>query len=147
MRIKTAHFGEIAIQPEDVLELQGGLIPFVNLVRYVLLAHQDEYPFQWLQSVEVPQLAVVTVPLSLSFPDFRPRLDEVSRQWLQLPGGQEPLWLVTVVLADRLEKMTANLLAPIAFHLPARRGKQVVQELGVEWARKSLAESKLLAMA
>ena len=144
MKIKTVHFGEIEIQPGDVLTIRGGLIPFARFEQFVLLSYEEEEPFQWLQSVQIPELAVVTVPVAVAFPDFRPRLPAEVRQWLELGAGEEPLWLATVVLAERLEEMTANLLAPIALNLKARRGKQVVQELDTSWARRPLVESVLV---
>ena len=144
MRIKTVHFGEIEIEPGDVLTIRGGLIPFVGFEQFVLLSYEDEEPFQWLQSVQIPELAVVTVPVAAAFPDFQPRLPMELRQWMRLAEDEEPLWLATVVLAERIEEMTANLLAPIALNLEARRGKQVVQELDTEWARKPLIESVIV---
>ncbi|MBC7286494.1 MAG: flagellar assembly protein FliW [Armatimonadetes bacterium] len=144
MRIKTVHFGEIEIEPGDILTLRGGLIPFAALEQFVLLSHEEEEPFQWLQCVQVPELAVVTVPVAVAFPDFQPHLPVEVRGWLKLGEKEEPLWLATVVLARRLEEMSANLLAPIAINLNARRGKQVVQELDTSWARRPLVESVLV---
>jgi len=144
MRIKTVHFGEIHIEPGDLLTIRGGLIPFAGFEQFVLLSYEEEEPFQWLQSVQIPELAIVTVPVAVAFPYFQPRLPAEVREWMQLAKGEEPLWLATVVLAERIEDMTANLLAPVALNLEARRGKQVVQELATDWARKPLIESVLV---
>ncbi len=126
-----------------MIYFRGGLIPFRTLTRYVLLSRDDEFPFQWLQSVEVPHLAMVTVPLALAFPEFQPKLSEQAAAWLELREGQEPTWLAIVVLAPSLQEMTANLLAPLAINFEAQRGEQVVQELDTHWARVPLSQSRL----
>ena len=138
------HFGEIDIEPGDIITLRGGLIPFVGFEHFVLLSYEEEEPFQWLQSVQIPELALVTVPVAIAFPDFHPHLPAEIRNWLGIGEDEEPLWLATVVLASTLEEMTANLLAPIAINLRTKRGKQVVQDLDTHWARRPLLESVLV---
>ena len=143
MKIRTVHFGELEIAQTDVIEFQHGPIPFVTLRRYVLLSRDDELPFQWLQSVEVPHLAMLTIPLSVAFPDFKAEIGPEDRQWLGLREGEEPVWLVVVVIGETPEQSTANLLAPIAVNFRTMRAKQVVQELDTSWARRPLLATEV----
>ncbi len=158
MRILTLHFGVLEIEPEQVLEFEQGPIPFVALRRYILLSREDEEPFQWLQSVEVPHLALVTLPVTMGPAEFRPRLGPGDQEWLGLRDGGEPVWLMTVAFGGGGEAdltpsaaheggedcdawgITANLLGPIALNLATRRGKQVIQDLDTSWARTPVPE-------
>jgi len=140
MQIITVHFGTLEVDPTDVLEFRRGPVPFVDLRRYVLLSREDEEPFQWLQSVDLPHLAMVTLPVPVVRPDYHPRLSDEDREWLRLAEAEEPTWLATVAFQDssapdESPQLTANLLGPLAFNLAQRRGLQVVQELDVSWAR------------
>jgi flagellar assembly factor FliW len=142
MKVKTVHFGELDIEAADVLEFDRGPIPFVDFRRYVLLSWEDEKPFQWLQSVDVPHLAFVTLSVPAVFPEVHPTLKAEDRKWLCLAEEEEPMWLAIVVIkdADGGERqgpaITANLLAPIAVNMRARRAMQVIQELETSWARR-----------
>lgn len=137
MRIRTVHFGELEVGDEDIIEFNRGPIPFVGLRRYVFLAWDSEAPFQWLQSVQVPHLAMVVVPVACVFPDFRPQAGPEEAAWLATEE-EEVSWFAVVVLGDSPERTTANLLAPIAVNFPRRRAAQVIQELPIEWARRPL---------
>ena len=52
IKVKTTRFSEIEVDEKDVIELPSGLIGFPELKSYVLLDHDKDSPFKWLQSLD-----------------------------------------------------------------------------------------------
>ncbi len=86
MKIATDRFGELEAGENSLLHLKNGLIGMPHVKRVLLLEHNDESPFRWLQAVDDPKLAFpVLDPLQLVL-DYP--LDEI-RQALAT-GEKEP---------------------------------------------------------
>ena len=52
MKIETRDFGEMEIDPKEVVEFLSPIYGFENLRRFVLLYDDNIPPFTWLQSIE-----------------------------------------------------------------------------------------------
>lgn len=128
MRINTSRFGEIDIQDEKILYFPLGLIGFENYKRYVLIDHQEESPFKWLQSVEDPCLAFLIMDPFYFKPDYEFELTEKDEKDLKLTKEEKSVIVfVTVAIPkDRPQEMTTNLLGPLVINAKEKLGKQVV---------------------
>lgn len=126
MKINTSRFGEIEINEGDIISLPEGLIGFPELKQFILLDHDNDSPFKWLQSISEPAMAFIVIsPLSFR-PDYMVEVTEEEVAVLKLTNSNEAVISVIVTIPMDPKKMSANLKAPLVFNLSNRLGKQVV---------------------
>jgi flagellar assembly factor FliW len=132
MQVNTSRFGSLAIQEEALLTFPSGLIGFPECTRYVILDHDREVPFKWLQSVDDGTLAFVVMDPLLFKPDYQLVLEPQEIAELDASGEEEVVVLVLLTIpASDPRSVTANLRGPIVISQRSRRGKQVI--LREEW--------------
>ena len=61
MKLRTAYFGNIEIDPAGIIHFPGGVPGFEDCRRFVLLQRPEEAPVAWLQGVDDPDLAFAVV--------------------------------------------------------------------------------------
>ena len=126
MKVQTSRFGEIEVDDADIITLPEGLIGVPELVRYVLLDHDTDSPFKWLQSIDDGAMAfVVITPLTFR-PDYTVEVTEEEIAVLKLENAEDAVISVIVTIPMDPKKMSANLKAPLVFNLNNRTGKQVI---------------------
>jgi flagellar assembly factor FliW len=126
IKVKTTRFGEIEVKEEDLIELPSGLIGFPELKRYVLLDHDKDSPFKWLQSLDDGAIAFVLINPLLFKPDYTVEVTEAEVEGLELKTEEDAVISVIITIPTNPQNMTANLKAPLVFNLTNRRGKQLV---------------------
>jgi flagellar assembly factor FliW len=126
IKLKTTRFGDIEVRAEDVIELPAGLIGFPELKRYVLLDHDKDSPFKWLQSLDDGAIAFVLINPLLFKPDYTVEVTEAEVLDLSLTAEEDAVISVIITIPNNPQNMTANLKAPLVFNLKNRRGKQLV---------------------
>jgi flagellar assembly factor FliW len=109
-RVSTRLFGPIEFHVDDVIHFPAGIPGFEEAHEFLLLTAAPGC--HWLQSIELPHLAFLTVEAGLISPG----------SWPELPGA---LAIVTLPRADR-DEASANLRAPLVIDLSARLGRQHV---------------------
>jgi flagellar assembly factor FliW len=126
LKINTSRFGEVEINEGDMISLPEGLIGFPELNQFILLDHDNDSPFKWLQSSSDPTMAFIVIsPLSFR-PDYMVEVTEEEVAALKLTNPNEAVISVIVTIPMDPKKMSANLKAPLVFNLSNRLGKQVV---------------------
>lgn len=126
MILKTTRFGDIEVDEKRVITFQEGLPGFPKARRFVLLQHNPESPFHWLQSLEDPALAfVVTDPL-LVMPRYLESIPKEMLQEMQLRDAADAAVLVIVRIHRNPRRITANLLAPLIINPEIRTARQVI---------------------
>ncbi|MFH2056820.1 MAG: flagellar assembly protein FliW [bacterium] len=126
MRIETLQFGTMEIEAQELIEFPRGLLGFESYRRFVLIEKEDCQPFQWLQSVEAADLALVVVNPKAFFPDYRVKLHarEVADISATDPEQVEILCIVTI--PAEIEKMSVNLQGPLLVNRLNNTAKQIV---------------------
>lgn len=140
IKVKTTRFGEIDIKGEDLIELPSGLIGFPELKRYVLLDHDKDSPFKWLQSLDDGAIAFVLINPLLFKPDYTVEVTEVEVSDLELKNEDDAVISVIITIPTNPQNMTANLKAPLVFNLQNRRGKQLVLSNAAYTTRHNIME-------
>ncbi len=126
IKVKTTRFGEIEVKDEDLIELPAGLIGFPELKSYVLLDHDKDSPFKWLQSLDDGAIAFVLINPLLFKSDYTVEVTEAEVSDLSLQAEEDAVISVIITIPHNPQNMTANLKAPLVFNLQNRRGKQLV---------------------
>lgn len=123
----SSRFGQLNIDDDKVLTFPSGLLGFPESRRYVLLDHDTEAPFKWLQSLDEPAVAFVIIDPDLLLADYR---IEVPGDAMAEVQGNEAGELSTAVIltipSDDPGRMTANLRGPVLMNRHSRLCKQLV---------------------
>ncbi len=143
MQITTARFGVLDAIEDQMVEIEGGLLGFPDASRYVRVAIPDAHGWQWLQSVDDPELAFLAIDAFLFFPSYDLELSDadVAAIDLQTSADAEVLALVTVHGSDdgAARSITANLLGPLVINDRTKVGRQVVLSNSQYSTRESLS--------
>ena len=71
MKIQTTRFGEVEIQEGEILPLPNGMLGFTSDQHFAMLEDEIGSPFQWMQSLDNPELAFVTIDPDFAISDYR----------------------------------------------------------------------------
>ncbi len=94
IKIKTSRFGDIEIAGDKTITFPNAIPGFSGLKRFVLLDHDAEGLFKWLQSVDEPDLAFLLSPPNYFKADYR------------LPDKAYPITSIAVKSQDEVVVMT-----------------------------------------
>lgn len=126
MKINTSRFGEIQAQESDLISIPKGLIGFAHLTQFVVFDDAEHSSFKWLQSTQDAAIAFLIVNPNAFYSDYAVELSENELSELSLTHPNDGAVAVIVTVANDPHKISANLKAPLVFHLNMRVGKQVV---------------------
>ena len=140
INVKTTRFGEIQVKDEDVVTLPAGLIGFPELKKYVLLDHDKDSPFKWLQSLDDGAIAFVLINPLLFKPDYMVEVTEAEVSDLEIDNEEDAIISVIITMPSNPQNMTANLKAPLVFNLKNRKGKQIILNSAEYTTRHNIME-------
>lgn len=140
LRVKTTRFNDIEVKEEDVIELPSGLIGFPELKNYVLLDHDKDSPFKWLQSLDDGAIAFVIINPLLFKPEYTVEVSEAEVSELILENEEDAVISVIITMPSNPQNMTANLKAPLIFNLKNRKGRQVILNSSSYTTRHNIME-------
>lgn len=125
--IRTSRFGDIEINTDKIITLTSPFLGFADEKRFVLVPHGDESAFWWLQAVDNPNLAFVVLQPSLINPQYNPPIPNSVRIELQANSPEEiGLLVILTIPQGNPQKMTANLLGPVALNAAKCLAKQIL---------------------
>jgi flagellar assembly factor FliW len=127
MMIHSTRFGDIDCPEEKIVKIPSGIIGFPLSTRYLVLDHDRDVPFKWLQSLDQEELAFVIVDPVWFKPDYRVTiaLDEIVELG-QVDERDLLLFVILTIPADDPSRMTANLRGPVIVNGGTRMAKQVI---------------------
>lgn len=126
MLVASDRFGELEIEEDRVLQFDDGLLGFPEAKRFAMLDTHDTGVYFWLQSLDDPGLAFLSVVPWSFFPDYEPHLPEGEQASLGLRSASEAIVLCLLTVQRDQEAITANLLGPLVVNGTTRKGRQVV---------------------
>lgn len=127
MKCASTRFGSFDVRDESIVTFPSGLLGFPEQQRYVILDHDTEAPFKWLQSVEEPALAFVILDPTMFQPGYH--VDVPADALAEIRAGEkEDLALVAILTipSDDPGRITANLRGPLVISHKTKLGKQLV---------------------
>ncbi|MBF0442938.1 MAG: flagellar assembly protein FliW [Oligoflexales bacterium] len=140
MNVKTTRFGDIEVNEKDIILLPAGIIGFPELKKYILLDHDKDSPFKWLQSLEDGAIAFVLINPLLFKPDYAVEVSESEISDLELENEEDAVVSVIITMPNNPKNMTANLKAPLIFNLKNRKGKQIILSSSEYTTRHNIIE-------
>lgn len=127
MKCTSTRFGSFEVRDESIVTFPSGLLGFPEQQRYVILDHDTEAPFKWLQSVEEPALAFVIMDPALFHPGYH--VDVPTDALAEIRAREREDLVLVVILtipSDDPGRITANLRGPLVISHKAKLGKQLV---------------------
>ena len=140
MLIATRLFGEIRVEEDKVLTFPAGLVGLKELKRFVLLDSPRDKPFRWLQSVDDPGTAFLTVEPTVFRPGYRVAVHKEDLARLGIGRRTEVLVLCIVTVQREPRRLTANLQGPLLINAESRIGRQLILVEGGYHTRHDILE-------
>lgn len=128
MEVITTRFGVLNVSEEDRVLFEDGLPGLIGLNRYVVHRPEGFGPFAYLQSEDVPGLAMIVCSPRAIVGDFHCEIDRQVLADIDLTREEDVEVLVLVTNPTDPERMTANLVAPIVINRSNRLAMQVFLE-------------------
>ena len=138
--VKTTRFGELEVKEQDILTMPLGLIGFPELKSFVMLDHDKDSPFKWLQSLDDGAIAFVLINPLLFKPEYTVEVTSAEVSDLGLESEDDAVISVIITMPTNPQNMTANLKAPLVFNLKNRRGKQIILSSSAYTTRHNIME-------
>lgn len=127
--VPTSRFGELSVSPEKIISMTSPFLGFPEAKRFFVKQHGEESPFIWLQSLDDPKLAFVSMSAALLLPQYQPEISSLTRQELQAAPEQTlEILLILTIPRGNPEGMTANLLGPVVINTEKHLARQVLQD-------------------
>jgi len=126
LTIQSPTIGDVVVPASAVMHFVSPMWGFPNEQAFALVpAARDG--LWWLMGVEAPHTTFVLADPFAAFTDYAVELSDVDRESLALTDAGEALVLVMLTLPSAQEvSATANLRAPLVFHVTSQRVLQVV---------------------
>jgi flagellar assembly factor FliW len=125
MNLETTRFGEIEVNPDDIITFTQPILGFQKHRRYVVLPGPGPFLY-WLQSTEDGSLAFILITPQAVVPDYEIKIGKAELAEL---GANDPaeldVYTLVVVPADPT-RIRTNLKAPLLVNPGQRLGKQTV---------------------
>lgn len=125
LTIDTRFHGTITVDEHDILTVDYEILGFSGERQFVLLPHQPDSPFLYLQSVTTASLAFVCIDPLLRFPEYQLPAEEVPSAL-----GDAAEWAVLCLCTvGNGHNPSMNLRSPLVFNRRTRHGGQFVLSL------------------
>ncbi|GAA0082502.1 MULTISPECIES: flagellar assembly protein FliW [Clostridium] len=126
MNLNTKYHGCIEYEEKDVIYFEKGIPGFEELKKFIIFPVEDNEVFSVFHSIEKEDMGIiVTSPFNIE-KNYEIQLEEEQIKNLKLQYEKDALVLNTVTLNSDIDKITANLRAPIIINIKERIGEQII---------------------
>jgi flagellar assembly factor FliW len=126
MLIHTINFGDLEIPEDKVITFKEGLPGFPQIHRFAALELEELKPFQYLQSLDDPPIALFVINPFLVDPSYEFRLADSDMEDLKSKNSAELAVYSVATIPEDPSEATLNLMAPVVINEKDRCGKQVI---------------------
>lgn len=129
--MKTSLFpeGEIEVAEDKVINFVQGPLAFEEYKKFAIIEPEEKgFPFKMLQSMEEESLSFILTDPFIFKEDYDIELPEDVLVELEIEKPEDILVYVLLVIPDKVEDISANLVAPIIINVEKRLAKQVILE-------------------
>jgi flagellar assembly factor FliW len=126
MLIQTVNFGDLEVPEDKVITFKEGLPGFPQIHRFVVLELDELKPFQYLQALDDPPIALFVINPFLIDPRYEFRLTDSDMKDINSTNSAELTVYAVTTIPENPSGATINLMAPIVVNHKERRGKQVI---------------------
>ncbi len=124
--VNTLNFGMLEVPQDKVISFKEGLPGFPTVRRFTMLEMDELKPFQYLQALDEPPIALLVVNPFLVDAGYKFQLGESDMREIQGRETEDVSVYAVATVPEKPEDATLNLMAPIVINHRKRLGKQVV---------------------
>ncbi len=126
MLVQTVNFGDLEVPEDKIIAFKEGLPGFPQIHRFTVLEMDQFKPFQYLQSLDDPPIALLVLNPFLVDSGYKFELSASDMEEIHGSAtGEIAVYAVATIPGDPT-KATINLMAPIVINDVKRCGKQVI---------------------
>ena len=126
MMIHSVNFGDLEIPEDRIIAFKEGLPGFPQLRRFTILESEELKPFQYLQALDDPPIALLIINPFLVDGSYHFDLSPADMEEIQTASPENVVVYAVATLPEEAEKATLNLMAPILINETNSVGKQVI---------------------
>lgn len=127
MKITTTRFGEVEVNERLLFDFELPIIGYNNLKKYVLIEHDEESCFKWLQSVDNAEIAFPVTVASYFNIDYVFEISDENAEKIDLKNSEDLLVLnIVSIPANNPQNTTINLRAPIIINTANLLAMQII---------------------
>jgi flagellar assembly factor FliW len=126
MLIHTVNFGNLDIPDDKVITFKEGLPGFPQIRRFAVLELEALKPFQYLQALDDPPIALFIINPFMVDPTYEFRLTDSDMEDLNSANSAELAVFTVATIPEDPSQATLNLMAPIVINEKDRCAKQVI---------------------
>jgi flagellar assembly factor FliW len=126
MLINTVNFGELDVPEDKIIIFKEGLPGFPQIHRFAILELDELKPFQYLQALGDPPIALFVINPFVIDPTYEFRLTESDMEDVNSKNSSELAVFAVATIPEDPSLATINLMAPIVVNDRDRCGKQVI---------------------
>jgi flagellar assembly factor FliW len=141
MDLQTKTKGTVTIEDTQRFFFAHGLFGFETCTEFALIEAEYE-PFFWLQSMQEPALAFLTVDPFLIRSDYELDIDDKNLGDIGITNPSDVTVLAIVTLPKDGRPVTVNLQGPLVVNKRANKGFQAVLS-DPRWHTKHIIEAEL----
>src|SRR5690348_2136190 len=117
MKMNTLRFGEIEVDPKDVIRFPSGLPGFETLSGFIIIKPDEELPFSFLQSIDDGDIAFIAMNPFISYPEYEFQLPKAVEQELKIESENDVMIWSIVSIHEEISRASLNLLAPVVINI------------------------------
>ena len=126
MQINTVRFGQVEIDESKIITFNEGLPGIEDRKSFAILHFEDSYPIIWLQSLDDEGICLPVTDTFTVWPEYAFELEDKDAEEIGIDSVGDLHVLSVLLIPEKLEMMTINLVAPIVINMTNGMGKQVV---------------------
>lgn len=128
MLIKTMDFGQIEVDPGDILSFPEGVYAFSNIKKFVLLNQSAENGIVQLQAVESEKPRFIMLDPFMYIDGYNPVISEETMNKMQVKNKNDLNIFIIAVIPEDFSKITVNLKSPVLINFKTKYGVQCITE-------------------
>ncbi|ARK25513.1 flagellar assembly protein FliW [Sporosarcina sp. P37] len=126
MRIETKFHAAIEIDPSEIWHFPKGIPGFETETEFVLLPIEGSDSLQVLQSTKQPSVAFIVANPYTLVTDYTFEIDNSTIDLLEISQPEDIMVLGILSMKQPYHESTINLQAPLIFHVPNKKAKQMI---------------------
>ncbi|CAG1065601.1 Flagellar assembly factor FliW [uncultured bacterium] len=123
---KTSRFGDISVAEDRIINFVQGVPGFERLRRFILIDHDTDGVFRWLQAVDDPAVAFLLTDPNQFKPGYVVPLRKADADGLGVTDPQSLITLVMVCVSQETKELSLNLKGPVVFNADNMKAIQCV---------------------
>lgn len=112
----TSRFGSVTVAADRIISFVQGVPGFEKLKRFILIDHDIDGVFRWLQAVDDPAVAFLLTDPNQFKPDYAVPLRKTDADALGAQDTKDLVTLVMVCVSRDAKELSLNLKGPVVFN-------------------------------